>query len=298
MHRQETVTFLSARTSWLVTLEICTGLRCSLAPSNDDFYWSLAVLLIFQMISCVNLGKLYPPWYKHNMYIYISMYYIHLCYFFCTKNVEFINTFSICQAGWKRNLSCCLFPIVGSAILFCWPPLQVVPMKDKTMRELKASQKEKDWILQKGCNRNNKLHDFDILVNSISSNSNNLSRWSFTGRGECCSCWNGLKSIHPPRISSISISSLSKQLVFLGIGWLLGCWTLAVSFGVLHHQLLTLRPPWSRGPVKIWSPCVWLSKKHERCDDSRSGIAPLWRWVVEILVNGIGQNWPKQECFI
>ena len=132
----------------------------------------------------------------------------------------------------------------------------------------------------------------------ISKNSNDLSRWSFTGRGECCSCWNGLKSIHPPRISSISISSLSKQLVFLGIGWLLGCWTLAVSFGVLHHQLLTLRPPWSRGPVKIWSPCVWLSKKHERCDDSRSGIAPLWRWVVEILVNGIGQNWPKQECFI
>ena len=55
-------------------------------------------------------------------------------------------------------------------------------MKDKTMRELKALQKEKDWILQKGCNRNNKLHDFDILVNTISSNSNDLSRWSFTGR--------------------------------------------------------------------------------------------------------------------
>ena len=75
----------------------------------------------------------------------------------------------------NRNLSCCIFP--------CWqyhpvvdPPLQVVPMKDKTMRELKALQKEKDWILQKGCDRNNKLHDFDILANKISNNSNDLSR--------------------------------------------------------------------------------------------------------------------------
>lgn len=298
MQRKETVTFLSARTFWLVTLEICTGLRCSLAPSNDNFYWSLAVLLIFQMISCVNLGKLYPPWYKHNIYQCIMMYvyiYIHifsLCYFFCTKNVEFINTFSICQAGWKRNLSCCLFP--------CW---QCHPVVDPHCRL--CQWRTRPWESWRRYRR--KRIGFCRRAVTETTSCMILIFWwilflatPMTLAVDPSQGGNGLKSIQPPRISSISMSSLSKQLPFSPQQYF---WVYRMVTRMLNPRGViwgSSQPASHLEAAMVARACEDLEPLRVAIEKAREvwGFS-LWRWVVgDLEVNGIGQHGPKQEYFI